>query len=178
MNAPPPTDRSHTYELSRSDLFSSYLSTWSGNRLLLWLLVILFVLTTIEAYVETEASETWLLDFTIRAAALNFSAFCGVAAFQLIIAFLGAYGKVTPGLLGVHTLVLSQSGITEKTNFNESFTTWKGIHRIRETSRYLYVFLGDELFYQIPKSSFASAEEMTSFLNELRLRMDTAKLQN
>jgi hypothetical protein len=70
-------------------------------------------------------------------------------------------GKIK-GVLGKHTIEISEQGIQETTEVNQSFFTWTGIYSIEYNNSYIYVFTGPTSAYVIPKSSFSNEEGATN----------------
>ena len=50
-----------------------------------------------------------------------------------------------------HELEIDDSGIVERTDVNESHTSWRGIQKIAETDEYGFIFLSAAIAHVIPK---------------------------
>jgi len=156
-------------------LFIGHLIAIRHSRLIMGMLLILLVFAGVQGFVATpEATEYPLVVRSIAAIIWIILALVFFGIIQLITVAIIAYGREHKGLLGVHTLVLTQEGLIERTDYNETLHRWKGFHRIRETSRYLYLYVSEVLYHQIPKRSFTSGEEMRSFLDEIKSRTNAA----
>jgi YcxB-like protein len=71
-------------------------------------------------------------------------------------------GKIK-GVLGKHTIEISEQGIQETTEVNQSFFVWTGIYSIEYNDSCIYVFISPTRAYIIPKSSFSNEEGATNF---------------
>jgi len=72
------------------------------------------------------------------------------------------------GILGEHVLEVTPDGLLERTDVNESLFRWPGFHKIRETRRYLYLYVTDVQVHLVPKRAFASPTEMRAFQDEIQ----------
>jgi hypothetical protein len=75
-----------------------------------------------------------------------------------------------PGLLGEHTIKLSDEGITESTSVNEGIYNWDGIRSIEQNERYIFIFLNQTMAHIIPKRAFVDPESASLFLQEVQSR--------
>lgn len=69
------------------------------------------------------------------------------------------------GITGEHSIEISEEGLREKTTVNDSFSTWESVTKLDQDKKYLFIFLGHEV-YTIPKSAFTSIEEADAFFNK------------
>jgi len=174
MEAPPAIPRSHTYELLQSDLFIANLTLPLRNRLLRGMVLIAPVYLGVLRFARTEATEATLI---VRLVSALGAMVLGAASFAILFTItvvILVYARKNKGVVGVHTLVLTPEGLVERTEYNEALIRWKGFYRIHETSTYLYLYVTESNQYQIPKRSFASTDEVKSFLDEIKRRSSPA----
>jgi hypothetical protein len=80
--------------------------------------------------------------------------------------------KYTPakdgGTLGEHKFRISDEGLWESTEYNESLTKWNGIKSIETTKKYIFVFIDTHMAHIIPKRYFKSEEDSENFIDTLR----------
>lgn len=69
-----------------------------------------------------------------------------------------------------HQLVLEDSGLLEKTAVSENRTNWAAIGEVMQSETHVFVFVGPGMAHVIPKASFANAEAMNSFVQEVERR--------
>lgn len=67
------------------------------------------------------------------------------------------------GLLGEHIIELSEDGIKESTDVNESFSKWDGVHSVKRDKSHFYIFLNSMAGHIIPRRSFVSEDEAEQF---------------
>lgn len=75
-----------------------------------------------------------------------------------------------PGLLGEHTILLSDEGIIERTSVNEGVNNWGGIRGIEQNEGYIFIFLNQTMAHIIPKRAFVDSESESLFLQETQSR--------
>ncbi|WP_254842698.1 YcxB family protein [Bacillus sp. MRMR6] len=76
-----------------------------------------------------------------------------------------AEGK-NDGLLGRHTMNLSEEGIVDTTANGETKVNWSGIIKYKEDDATLYLYNSSVSAYIIPKRDIPNIEELKTFLNE------------
>jgi hypothetical protein len=81
-----------------------------------------------------------------------------------------AYARPQKVVLGAHTLVLTDEGLIERTEYNETLRRWKGLNRVRESGRYLFLQVSEMQFHVIPKRSFVSNDDIRAFCRKSRVK--------
>jgi len=71
------------------------------------------------------------------------------------------------GVVGQHSLEITERGLSERTDYNENLAKWASIRRLHSTRRYLYIYVSDFNFYAVPKRCFAN-EKIAGFEADLR----------
>ena len=172
MSAPPeipPVIRPHkaiTYELTRWDVFANWMTVIFRNRILqvFVLVTLLFNGWIILAPKFSTHSFSRLLFDTL----VYLMEFLGcIAFFQVALGLANAFIPKHRGVLGQHVLEITEQGLVERTDCNETLHRWPSICRILSLWGYLYVYVSDTNSHQIPKRCF-SPQEMDSFEADLR----------
>jgi len=83
-----------------------------------------------------------------------------------------------PGLLGEHTIMLSEEGIIESTSVNKGVHSWAGIRGIEQNEGYIFIFLNQTMAHIIPKRAFVSPEIASHFLQEAQNRWQVTGTNN
>jgi hypothetical protein len=78
------------------------------------------------------------------------------------------------GVVGKHVLQITEQGLVESTDFNESLHKWPSVCRILSLWGYLYIYVSDMNTHQVPKRYF-SPQEIADFEGELRARAKQAR---
>jgi hypothetical protein len=81
--------------------------------------------------------------------------------------------KPEKGQLGMHRVVLEDSGIVETTAVNETSTAWAGIDRIEQDSDYIFIYTSQIQAHIIPKRAFKDAAEAEAFIEFSKARIIT-----
>lgn len=77
----------------------------------------------------------------------------------------------TQGIVGPHELEITNSDLIERTEVNESKHSWKGLHRIVDTSDYLFIYVTALMAHVVPKQS-VTAGDVDDFLRSATIRWE------
>lgn len=72
----------------------------------------------------------------------------------------------TDTIIGEHMMTISEEGITDITEFNE--TKYKKIDKIVETKKHLFLYVNSVTAYIIPVTAFEGEVEKKAFLDEVK----------
>ena len=86
--------------------------------------------------------------------------------------------KENQGTLGEHTLEITEEGLIESTEVNRSVANWKTPFRIRQSSRYGFIYISANQAHIIPMRNPQLEEPPKEFLNELQKRVSTIQIQS
>jgi hypothetical protein len=159
------------YTLTRWDLFRAGLRAVVAQRVLLIVAVPLLVFVWWSSYSYDE-NQKLPVPVRIVVATLS-SGICagvGVLAGALILAA-QSFLRRDRGVLGEHILEITEEGLIECTEVNRSLANWRTSFRIRETSRYAYVYVSVGNAHVIPKARPPLEGSVAEFLTELRARI-------
>ena len=173
MNAPASAQRSHTYTLSRADIMAARIIFVRYSRLIQALLIFLAVVAGALGFFSSGPWEP-LASRLMAAVILIVLALIAFWVIYTVVVVVQSLAMKDRGVVGAHTMILTDEGLIERTAYNESLHRWNGFSRVRQSSRYLFLFLSEERFFHIPKRSFASDEEMRSFFEEIKGRVAAA----
>ncbi len=79
------------------------------------------------------------------------------------------------GILGKHKFIISDDGLMETTEHSESITKWNGVHSVKTTKNYIYVFVDNCAAHIIPTRYFQLPEESANFCAILKGKVENAK---
>lgn len=157
--------RSISYELTRWDVFQNHITILFRNRLLQ--VVILLGIAAVEAIV-LRGYYGAPLNLLLSA---SFAAICNLlgwlAVTLLLLSLAISFVFKQRGVVGGHTLEITERGLSERTDYNESLAKWPSIRRVHSTRRYLYIYVSDFNFHSVPKRCFHN-EKIAGFEAELR----------
>jgi hypothetical protein len=83
-----------------------------------------------------------------------------------------------PGLLGEHTIILSDEEMIESTSVNKSVNSWDGIRGIEQNEGYIFIFVNQTMAHIIPKRAFVHLEAASHFLQEAQNRWQATGTNN
>lgn len=157
----------HRYKITRGDLLRVQMHMLIRNRVLI---AFLFVGSTILAFLDFRQPALATLSlagktlFVILFDAI-FIAFVGTIT--LIPLWLMILVRKHRGVLGEHILEVTDDGLLERTDVNETVHRWLGFHKMLGTRRYLFVYVTDTVVHVVPMRSFASEDVARSFQREI-----------
>lgn len=95
-----------------------------------------------------------------------------IAAGLTAVTLVTLYSGKGRGVLGEHELTISDAGLTEKTEYNETLHRWNGLGEVRESAGYYFVraIEGGSAFHLIPKDGPILEGNPQAFVAELRRR--------
>lgn len=161
------------YELTRLDLFRCGVRAIFFTRILLLLIIplLVFVWWTTFTY---EDPKTGKQPMGVRIFAATFSAVCsaGIGVMGgVAVTAAQSFLRRDQGVLGEHTLEISDEGLIESTAVNRSVAKWATAFRIRDTKRYAFVYVSETNYHAIPKANPPLEGSVDEFLNALRMRI-------
>ncbi len=83
-----------------------------------------------------------------------------------------AFLRKDQGVLGEHTLEITEDGLVESTEVNRSLANWRTVFRILESRRYAYVYVSATNAHIIPKHKIPIEGSVDGFLVALRARIE------
>ncbi len=69
------------------------------------------------------------------------------------------YGEgMNRGTFGQHELEIDDDGIVERTKYNETRNSWRGVERIAETEKHAFIYVSSMAAHVIPKRSVSEGD--------------------
>ena len=82
--------------------------------------------------------------------------------------------KLDKGQLGMHKVVLDESGVVETTAVGKSRTSWAGVDRVEQNEDYIFIYTTPAAAHVIPKRAFDNAQQTESFYELARISQQAA----
>jgi hypothetical protein len=175
MNTPPqippplPRHQSIRYQLTRGDVFANWMTIIFRNRMLQ---IFVLVALIINGCIWAPGFGARSTGFLVIEAGLYLVGFLGfLALVQAVMGAAHAFLAPLRGVVGEHTLEITDRGLIERTDCNETLHRWP-MGRILSLGPYLYIYVSDTNSHQVPKRYF-SPQEISAF--EAALRTHSAK---
>jgi hypothetical protein len=160
------------YSITRADLFRAGIRAMLHQRAMWIVLIPLLGFSWWSSFNWPEARNESLL---VRMLTATFtSALCaGIGAIGgCAVVALQSFFRRDKGVLGTHTLEITEEGLIESTEVNRALANWKTSFRIRETGRYAYIYVSESTAHIVPKLRIAEGS-VAEFLLELRARIQS-----
>ena len=120
-------------------------------------------------YIFLTQKPTTPYNFVIAAFASGIGGIAGVlvGCIVSVVMMLLMVGKKS-GVLGRHHYTLTDLGLREVTDANESVHKWSGIQDIIKLPRYILLQINGYLFHVVPQRAFANEEQFLAFYEKAR----------
>lgn len=82
--------------------------------------------------------------------------------------------KPDKGQLGRHTVKLEEAGVVASTEVGEQRTAWRGIDRVEQDPKYIFIYTTPAAAHVIPKRAFASPSDAEKFCELATVRRNAA----
>jgi len=172
---PPPGEAHLTiqYEIRKLDLFAAHFYAALRSRILMLLIAVLPIPLIWTTLTGAEAKDASLVAkvITVIAVYVAFASFFFLL--QAVAALLNISFRKHRGVLGRHTLQITDEGLIERTDVNEAITKWAGLHKVASGPKYLYIYVTESNAHIVPKRYFTS-HGIEGFAGEIRTRMAKA----
>ena len=159
------------YTLNRGDL------VWAGSRALFHqrgMLLIAIALTAFVWWSTFTYDQNRDLPIIARVITATVTAIIcngfGIAAGVACVAT-NYFLRKDRGVLGEHTLEITDDGLVESTEVNRALHNWRTAFRILETQHYIYVYVTATNVHIIPKNRLPIEGSINDFLAALRARI-------
>lgn len=170
VNPPLPTI---SYEVNRGDIFFNWMTVMVRNRMLQIFVPVSMVFCTGLRLLPQVGRQSWLrLGFDAIIDCIGFVVV--LVVIQAILGLASAFLMQHRGVLGRHTLQITEAGLIERTDVNETLHRWPGICRVFSFGGYLFIYVGENSSHQVPKRDLAP-ELITAFEAEVRTRANQKK---
>jgi hypothetical protein len=155
------------YRLGRWDMFGCSVNFCLHNRLVqaVFLLGLLFIEWIVISDAYSESESIWPV--VMAAVMAPIIVLCVVGLLGSLVLVLISFLFSHKGILGEHTLEITDRGLLERTEFNETLVKWRGIGRVHSSARYVYIYVSDFNYYAVPKRQF-TVEYINAFEATLR----------
>lgn len=160
--------RSITFEVTRGDLFAGFLTVILRNRILqvyVFALIIIFEAILVGPFLYARS----LFHNVVLAITYLLAYFMVLVISMTIIGLAQAFLPKQRGVIGQQTLEITEQGLIGRSDFNESLHRWPAICKILSRFGYLYIYVSDSVYHQVPKRCL-SRQELAAFESELRKR--------
>jgi len=162
------------YFLTHLDVIRASIRATTFNRALIAYFAILLLIVSVMTLrgVLQEGGNLLLALITLlfQVAIIALLTIAGQAVFITISLFFFSKGK---GILGEHELEITESGLIERTKFNESLHKWLGVTALRESSQFYFIRVNEAggAAHVVPKKNRMIEGDLKTFVEELRRKI-------
>jgi len=157
-----------TYRITRWDLFANMMTIWLRNRILQVMVPILLLWHCWNHLSDDFRSGSWR-EIPGKAIIVVLIFLGGLIGAMVLMALIMSFLLKQRGIVGQHMLEITEEGLIERTDFNQTLHKWPSICRIMTIFGYLFIYVGDQNSHQVPKGRVPPGQ-MADFEAELRAR--------
>lgn len=161
------------YELTRLDLFRSGFRSLISQKILWVFGVGLLAFTWWNTFTyedPNQPKQSLAAKVIVATFSAGIGAAIGLSAGTLFIA-IQSFFRRDKGVLGGHTLEITDEGLVESTSVNSSLNKWNSSFQIRERGNYAYIMVSDHYGYAVPRNRLPLEGSLDQFLFELQARI-------
>jgi hypothetical protein len=67
------------------------------------------------------------------------------------------------GIVGKHTLSITSAGVTDKTRFGNTVTTWRDVRKVVATNEHVFIYVSDTVAHVVPRRDFPDEARFHEF---------------
>ena len=161
------------YSLNRADLICAHISRLVRNRIFIGFMLVLALapLWQVVQLLGDKAFQRFSLPVRILAGCflmgVYFAFLLSVQAVFLLVSNLASKRR---GILGEHELEITEQGLVERTDVNETLHKWVGFDKTVVGRRLMFICVTESMWHAVPKRCFQSPEELEQFRSEINAR--------
>jgi hypothetical protein len=65
--------------------------------------------------------------------------------------------------VGKHTLSITSAGVTDKTRFGNTVTTWRDVRKVVATNEHVFIYVSDTVAHVVPRRDFPDEARFHEF---------------
>ena len=140
------------------------------NRINLLLWAALSAFFVLSAFASEKTAEAHLAVKVFVAAVFFGLAFSALFITTALLTTLFVLCRTHRGVLGEHTLTVTEEGLVETTEHNESLHRWSAYHRTQRSGAYLFLYVNDTMAHVVPLRRPPLEGDAASFEASVRAR--------
>jgi hypothetical protein len=138
------------YSLNRLDLFKARIAIVLSNRTILVFLLAIGGLV-FYATLTSKAAPTHSLNFRILSATIQLMFVYGMTLGMLVLmSFIQAFTGKEKGVIGEHTLRITDEGLEEATEYNLSLHRWSAFGKRKKRGGLMLIYVTDRMAHIVP----------------------------
>jgi hypothetical protein len=138
------------YSLNRWDLLRVNARSALHNRMIILIWVGISLLLALNSFNRSTALAHGFGVSLITVLIVALAIFTLMLGATLLLTSLIVAGRKHTGVLGEHTLRVTEEGLVEKTEHNESLNRWSAYHRTVKSGAYLFLYVTEGMAHVVP----------------------------
>jgi hypothetical protein len=162
------------FSLTRFDLFKARTAALMSSRPLQVLLLLIAAFSGFSGFTaESAASKT--VGYRIFSASLQIFIVLGFGfcCATLLNAWLSFTAKAK-GVIGEHTIEVTDEGLLETTDYNTSLHRWSGFHKMKQSSGFLWIYVTETMAHIVPLERPLLEGDLSLFVDQVRSKFSDA----
>ena len=162
------------FSLTRFDLLQVRTAALLSNRLLQAVVVLLTAFCGVSGFTaESVAGRT--VAYRVLYASIGILFVLGSGFFSaMLFIVLQCFTTKAKGVIGEHTLEVTEEGLLETTEYNTSLHRWSAFHKIKRSSGFLWIYVTDTMAHVVPLRRPLQEGDLSAFLDQLSSKVNPA----
>ena len=157
-----------TVNIKKMDFIGLNLSVMLAPKAIAKTILLIGCMVLIFALLEQgspDNAKNWLVMLSVSFGAA-IAGFIALVAFRIIMIMLISEKK--SGVFCEHTYELTERGLSEHTDVNESLLLWHGIKDVKVDKSFIYINIGGYQYHLIPKRCFDSTAQFLAYAEKTK----------
>lgn len=162
------------FSLTRFDLLKARTATLLSNRPLLVVAMLMSAFCGVSGFTaESVAGAT--VAFRVLYASIGILFVLGFGFFSaMLFNALQCFTTKAKGVIGEHTLEVTEEGLLETTEYNTSLHRWSAFHKIKRSGGFLWIYVTDTMAHVVPLKRPLQEGDLSAFLDQLSSKVNPA----
>lgn len=162
------------YNLTRFDLFKARTATLMSNRPLQVLLLLIAVFCAVSGF-TAEAAAGQSVAYRVFYAFIETLFVIGFGFFgAMLLMVLQCFTGKAKGVIGEHTLEVTDEGLLETTDYHTLLHRWSGCHKMKQSIGFLWIYVTDTSAHIVPLNRPLMEGDLSLFVDHVRSKVKNA----
>jgi hypothetical protein len=163
------------FSLTRFDLFKARTVALISSRPLQALMLLMAAFCGFSGFTaESVASKT--VAYRILYASIPISFVLGFGfCFATLLNAWQCFAAKAKGVIGEHTIEVTDEGLLETTDYSTSLHRWSGFHKMKQSSGFLWIYATDTMAHIVPLERPLLAGDLSVFVDQVRWKVSDAQ---
>jgi hypothetical protein len=160
------------YNLSRLDLFKARMVALMSCRPLIAVVLLIAALSIIGTFTQESLTGKPFGFKVVYLSLQTVFVIGGGLFFATLVNALRCLTAKAKGVIGTHTLEITDEGLVETTEYNTSLYRWSAFHKLKKSKRFLWIYVTDLAAYAVPLKRPLLEGDVTVFMEKISSKLE------